>query len=245
MAGAATLLRLGMVVWRDNSRVQPGRADERTTMANYERLNATNAYIWRIVHRHNLPWLLDNGLVCANTQELDPNFVAIGNAELIGRREHRVVPIAPGGTLSDYVPFYFTPFSPMMYNIYTGRTVRQQRNEDICMLVSTIPVLRRLNIPFIFTDRHAYTQLARFFSDVRDLDQIDWPLLQARDFRRNPDDPEQIERYQAEALVYRHLPVTGLTAIVCYTEQVKRELEQLVAARGLNVTVQALRHWYF
>jgi ssDNA thymidine ADP-ribosyltransferase, DarT len=113
------------------------------------------------------------------------------------------------------------------------------------MLVSTIPMLRRLNIPFVFTDRHAYTQLARFFSDVRDLDQVDWPLLQARDFRRNPDDPEQIERYQAEALVYRHLPVTGLTAIVCYTEQVKRDLEQLVAARGLNLAVQALPHWYF
>jgi ssDNA thymidine ADP-ribosyltransferase, DarT len=58
-------------------------------MANYERLNATNAYIWRIVHRHNLPWLLDNGLVCANAQALDPNFVAIGNAELIGRRSGR------------------------------------------------------------------------------------------------------------------------------------------------------------
>jgi ssDNA thymidine ADP-ribosyltransferase, DarT len=214
-------------------------------MANYQRLNAENAYIWRIVHRQNLPWLLDHGLVCANSQALDPGFVAIGNADLISRRTHRVVPIAPGGTLNDYVPFYFTPFSPMMYNIYTGRTVRQQRNEDICMLVSTLPVLRQLAIPFVFTDRHAYTQLARFFSDLADLDKIDWALLQARNFKRNPDDPEQIERYQAEALVHRHLPVTGLTAIVCYTEQVKTELEQMVAARHLNVTVQSLPHWYF
>ncbi len=214
-------------------------------MANYQRLNAKNAYIWRIVHRQNMPWILDHGLVCANSEWLDPNFVPIGNADLIDRRAHRVVPIAPGGTLSDYVPFYFTPFSPMMYNIYTGRTVRQQRNEDICMLVSTLPVLRQLGIPFVFTDRHAYTQLARFFSDLGDLDQIDWPLLQARNFKRNQDDPEQIERYQAETLVHRHLPVTGLTAIVCYNEEVKRELEQLAAARRLNVTVQALPNWYF
>lgn len=214
-------------------------------MANYQRLNAANAYIWRIVHRQNVPWILDHGLVCANREERDPGFVQIGNADLISRRAHRAVPIAPGGTLSDYVPFYFTPFSPMMYNIYTGRTVGQQRNEDICMLVSTLPVLQRLGTPFVFTDRHAYTQLARFFSDLASLDQIDWPLLQARNFTRNPDDPEQIERYQAEALVHRHLPVTALTAIVCYTEQVKRELEQMAAVRRLNVTVQALPHWYF
>lgn len=214
-------------------------------MANYERLNAENAYIWRIVHRQNLPWILDHGLVCANGLERDPNFVQIGNADLIGRRAHRAVPIAPGGTLSDYVPFYFTPFSPMMYNIYTGRTVRQQRNEDICMLVSTLPVLQRLGTSFVFTDRHAYTQLARFFNDLASLDQVDWPLLQSRNFKRNPDDPEQIERYQAEALVYQQLPVTALTAIVCYTQQVKRELEELAAARNLNVTVQALPNWYF
>ncbi|ATF90443.1 type II toxin-antitoxin system toxin DNA ADP-ribosyl transferase DarT [Burkholderia gladioli] len=214
-------------------------------MATYQRLNAQNAYIWRIVHRQNLPWILDHGLVCASSGLLDPNFVPIGNADLISRRRLRAVPVAPGGTLSDYVPFYFTPFSPMMYNIHTGRAVRQQRNEDICMLVSRLPVLQQMGIPFVFTDRHAYTQLARFFRDLGELGHIDWPLLQARNFKRNPDDPEQIERYQAEALVYHHLPVNGLTAIVCYTEQVKVELEQLVAARRLSVTVRALPHWYF
>ncbi|TDY16769.1 uncharacterized protein DUF4433 [Paraburkholderia sp. BL6665CI2N2] len=214
-------------------------------MANYENLNAKQAFIWRIVHRQNLPWLLDNGIVCASSQVRDSNFVAIGNADLISRRTHRPVPIAPGGTLSDYVPFYFTPFSPMMYNIYTGRGVPKQRNEDICILVSRLPALQESGVPFLFTDRHAYTQMARFFSDLDDLDQIDWPLLQARNFKRNPDDPEQIERYQAEALVHGKLPVELLTAIVCYTDKVKGELEMELAARRLSVQVRSLPKWYF
>jgi hypothetical protein len=98
----------------------------------YTNLNPTKALIWRIVHRDNLPWIFDNGLHCANSSVQAPSYVAIGNPDLISRRKYRVVPIAPSGTLADYVPFYFTPFSPMMYNIYTGRGgVPKRRNEDI------------------------------------------------------------------------------------------------------------------
>jgi len=80
-------------------------------------LNSDKALIFRIVHRDNLPWILDHGLRAKNGGKLDPNFRNIGNPDLIDKRSRRVVPIPPGGTLSDYVPFYFTPFSIMMYNI--------------------------------------------------------------------------------------------------------------------------------
>lgn len=76
-------------------------------MANhYPNLNPEKALIWRIVHCDNLPWILDNGLHCANSPTQAPAYITIGNAGLITRRTHREVPIAPGGTLADYVPFY-------------------------------------------------------------------------------------------------------------------------------------------
>ena len=41
------------------------------------------------------------------------------------------------GTLNDYVPFYFTPFSIMMYNIKTGYGgIKHVPNEKIAILVS-------------------------------------------------------------------------------------------------------------
>ena len=55
-----------------------------------------------------------------NSDVVDPNFVQIGNASLINGRHHRIMKGPYGGTLSDYVPFYFTPLSPMFYNIKTG-----------------------------------------------------------------------------------------------------------------------------
>jgi hypothetical protein len=83
-------------------------------------LSPEKAYIFRIIHRDNVAWTLDYGLHCRNSPTVDPSYVSIGNPELIDRRNRRVVSVPPGGTLSDYVPFYFTPHSPMMYNTCTA-----------------------------------------------------------------------------------------------------------------------------
>ena len=112
-------------------------------------LNLEKALIFRIVHVDNLPWILDRGLHCRNSPVFDPHYRNIGNPELIDRRHCRVVPLPPGGTLSDYVPFYFTPFSIMMLNIKTGYGgVTQVPNEDIVIVVSSLRRLAELKIPF-------------------------------------------------------------------------------------------------
>ena len=72
-------------------------------------LNPEKALIFRITHVANVPWILQNGLHCNNSDSSDPNYVQIGNAELIARRRTRNVPVHPKGSLSDYIPFYFTP----------------------------------------------------------------------------------------------------------------------------------------
>ena len=49
---------------------------------------AGNGYslLFRITHIGNVPWILKNGLHCNNSGILDPNFVTIGNPELISKR---------------------------------------------------------------------------------------------------------------------------------------------------------------
>ena len=215
-------------------------------MANhYPSLNPEKALIWRIVHRDNLPWVLDNGLHCANSGVLSPNYVNIGNADLIDKRRHRQVPIAPGGTLADYVPFYFTPFSVMMKNIHSGWGVQQRRNEEVVILVSSLHLIQELGLPFVFTNAHAYPDWTNYYSDLAQLGEIDWGILQRRDFKRDPDDPRKMERYQAEALIHRHLPVEGVLGIVCYTGTLKQRIEQDIQARDLNLPVHVRTEWYF
>ena len=173
-------------------------------------LNPEKALIFRITHIRNVPWILRNGLHCKNSDVRDPNFVRIGNLELIQRRTGRSVLVPPGGSLSDYVPFYFTPFSVMMYNIHTGRGVTTRSNGEIVILVSSLHHLRERELAFVFTDKHAKVELANFYDDLADLDKIDWEILLRRDFQRDLNDPQKMERYQAEALVHCHCPIEGL-----------------------------------
>lgn len=209
-------------------------------------LNPERGLIFRILHRKNVRWFLRNGLHCRNSDKTDPDYVSIGNQELIERRHVRNVPVKPNGTLSDYIPFYFTPFSPMMYNIKTGYGgIRRRENEEIVILVSSLPRLDELKVKYLFTDRHAKLEAAEFYSSRRDLDVIDWPLLQDRDFRRDPNDPGKVERYQAEALVHRYMPVDAVAGIVCYDAKVRARLEVRVKEAGVSIKVEARTNWYF
>jgi hypothetical protein len=211
-------------------------------------LSPEKALIFRITHIDNVAWLLKNGLHCGSADVLDPNYHSIGNPDLIAKRASRVVPIPPGGTLGDYIPFYFTPYSPMLLNIKTGRHgIKKTPMPEIVILVSSLPALARQGIPFVFTDRHAYLRTAddAFSSDLADLKRVDWGLLRSRDFKRDPNDPGKFERYQAEALVHRHLPVRALLGIACHGEAQKNWLDNLLQKEGLTLSVVVRRGWYF
>lgn len=104
-------------------------------------LNAEKALIFRLIHRDNMPHLLTEGCHCKSSRN-GKGYVQIGNQELIERRTTRAVPRAPGGTLSDYVPFYFTPYSPMLYNIKTGYNGIQKRPMgEVVILISSLYML--------------------------------------------------------------------------------------------------------
>ena len=55
-------------------------------------LKPENGFIFRITHIANVPWMLDHALHCRNSPEHDPNYVEIGNPELIEKRTHRAEP---------------------------------------------------------------------------------------------------------------------------------------------------------
>lgn len=209
-------------------------------------LDAQEARVFRITHIANVGWLLRNGLHCRSSDHTDPDFVGIGNPELIERRDSRRVPIPPKGTLSDYIPFYFTPHSMMMYNITTGYGgIRKCVNSDIVILVVRLRHVVQHGVSVVFTDRHAYLRTARFFASMDDLDEIDWALLQTRDFKRDPDDPEKTDRYQAEALVHRHLPVERLAGIICHGEKEMKQLERDLRVANARIKVAAVPSCYF
>jgi len=208
-------------------------------------LSPEKALIFRIMHIDNVPWMLEHGLHCQNGKSTDPNYIQIGNPDLIDRRQHRHVPGPCGGTLSDYVPFYFTPFSPMLHNITTGwNGITKRSMSEIVTIVSALPRLVEQSIPFVFSDRHAYLVSAKFSSDSADLHRLPWDLWAAKDFARDASKPAKFERYNAEALVYQHVPVSALQGIVCQGPAEEARLKEMVHNAAVDLAVHARSGWY-
>lgn len=209
-------------------------------------LTAANAFIFRITHIRNVPWILRNGLHCKTSPIQDPAFVSIGNEDLIQKRTIKPVPVEPFGTLSDYVPFYFTPHSPMMYNIHTGYGgITQRRNEEIVIMASSLHKLRENGVDFVFTDRHAYLSAAEYSSDLADLNMLDWDILKDRDFKRDAEYPDKVERYQAEALVHQNMAVENLLGIAACSPDVAGALTRMIDDAGRELRVVVKPTWYF
>lgn len=205
-------------------------------------LNPDKALMFRIVHLSNISLVLQNGCIC-DALGKGANYRQIGNPDLIQKRRNHPVKCPPGGVLSDYVPFYFTPFSPMLYNIKTGYNgVTKQAMDDIAILVTSIHTVAARKIPFVFTDRHAYLAIAQFFNKVADLGQIAWAALQAKNFTKS--DIDRFDKYQAEALVYNHLPIDALHGIFCHSESARKAVQIEADKIGTNVKITTQPQWY-
>ncbi len=209
-------------------------------------LHPDKALIFRIVHVANLPWMLEHGLQCRNSSNLNPDYVGIGDEKIIRDRRERHVPVPPGGVYGDYVPFYFTPYSIMMLNIKTGYGVPQRGNDEILICVSSLRDLHAQGRRFVFTNQHGCSAGLEFSNDLGDLESlVDWPLLNSRNFKRDPEDPGKQLRYQAEAMVHGDIQLECLRGIVCHSEAVLARIRPLLSKTHPNLPLKALPGWYF
>jgi hypothetical protein len=209
-------------------------------------LNAENARIFRISHVNSIPWILDNGFHCASSDKKDPAYVQIGKPELIQARADWSIWKPPGGKMADYVSFYFTPSSLMLFNISTGRSVPKRPNDEIVIFTVSLREIAEAGRHFVFTNQHANSRVGtKQFNTLEGLDQISWDLLQNRDFKTDEGNPGKQLRYQAEALIHREVPPAFLKGIACHSNAVTEKIASLVASKGLQIPVKTIPEWYF
>jgi len=208
-------------------------------------LTSEKALIFRIIHRDNIESLFRDGLKSRASVGADADYTPIGNEEIIDRRQGKHVPIGTGGNYSEYIPFYFTPFSIMMHNIVTGYNVPKRARKDIIIAVASLVDLEKQGYDYVFTNQHALSQTdLQFFNTQEDLTNIDWDLLNQRDFKRDSEDPGKLLRYQAEAMVKGHLPLQSLRGLVCYNEKVQTELSRHAEGQNIGIAIKVLPTWY-
>jgi ssDNA thymidine ADP-ribosyltransferase, DarT len=205
----------------------------------------SKTYIWRMTHYTNLAYILQHGLRCSNAGGQDPNYINIGHRTLISGRGQSPIAIPPGGVLNDYIPFYFHYKMPMLYNISKGIVEDYSgTQQEIVYLVSTAEQIALLNIPFVFTDRHAYLQHKTVYNELTDLANLNWNIIKDETWFQGYTALRK-EVKQAEFLVYQHLPVNALLGLVCHNDQIANFVRIEIGHANLNLQVIVKPEYYY
>jgi hypothetical protein len=127
--------------------------------------------IYRMTHFDNLSKLLDWGGDYAPHKCIDLGLTkqTIHHGHIMDSREGREVTCSAGGSLTDYVPFYFRSRSPMLYAIKGGQVEGYAGQRDLIFLKTTAEAVAEAGHDYAFTNGHAVIEYAEFFDDLGDL----------------------------------------------------------------------------
>jgi hypothetical protein len=207
--------------------------------------------ILRFVHVDNLPTLIRRGGLHAPNCIPNDGLIYRPILSPIIQAARSVIPIrcGPGGTIHDYVPFYFGPLSPMMLNLKTGRvTGYAQGQEPLVYCVASAQAIARAGIGFVFTDGHALaTPITAWFDDLVDLEKIDWPLVTQRYWQDSTHDMDRKRRKQAEFLVQHSCPWHCIERLVVINQAMKLRVENVLAQfpTSDHKNIEVNRDWYY
>lgn len=207
-------------------------------------------WIYHMTRIERLPTIIECGLLPDNeVQRRTIEGTEIGYRHIKDRRANRMVSCGAGGSLADYVPFYFAPRSPMLYAITQGQVSPESaRTSEIVYLATTTQDLRAAGLVVVVSNRHAelaYAELSDADSVLDGDGFVDWPLMLERYWKDTSDYPDKKERRQAECLAH---PVVGwslIRGVVAKTDEAARRVSDLFASSGVRTPVTVRPNWYF
>ena len=142
--------------------------------------------IYHITHIANLPKMLqEDGLLCdAEAERRGLCAQSIAYDTIKERRKRWPVknlagqPVAAGGVVADYVPFYFSNRSPMLGAIHKGFVPAYQGGQrDVVYLMAHAESVAAAAPNWCFTNGHAVEAVTDFYSQLQDLNQVDWEAV--------------------------------------------------------------------
>ncbi|MBS1651628.1 MAG: DUF4433 domain-containing protein [Bacteroidetes bacterium] len=201
--------------------------------------------IYRIVHYQNVEYILRNGIYTRGHANHDPNYVNIGNTQLIADRHDYPVKIEGCGNLGEYVPFYLGPHSPMLYNIKTGYGVARFPQSEIVYFISNAQRVAEEGLPFVFTNGHAKNSITTFYNNLDDLNAIDWGMVVEKQWSPIQGDRDRMRRKQAEFLIHTHVPISLIDGIVVYNQEKFNFVDTLMKQIGLTIPLSINTNLYY
>ena len=206
--------------------------------------------IYHITHISNLQSIIETGGLWCDSHVTSNGVTVKGIAHehIKERRRRRTVDVNPGGNLCDYVPFYFCPRSPMLYSIHKGNVECYRGGQDnILHLEAQIDQVVQRGLSFVFTDGHAEMTISRFYTDLCDLDVIDWDLMQSTWWNDTLEFPDRKRRRQAEFLVQYFFPWELISKIGVRLVRIQTQVQSIIeqTTKFPHPIVEQELDWYY
>ncbi len=196
-------------------------------------------WLYRITHIYNMVHDLLHGLFIAKSPGANPDYLQIGDSSLIDYRKEITAPDPPGGTLSDYIPFYLGPRSPMLFQVATGwEDIQQYPQEDIIYYISSVPVIKEHKLEYFYTDGHARSSTSIAYTTDADFEKLDWNAIYAANWRSDETDLRRKEKKQSEFLVKHHVPVSCIQYISVYNKTAEQKVLALLEKQQIKIPVR-------
>ncbi len=97
------------------------------------------------------------------------------------------------------------------------------------------------NRKWAFSLSNAGARYTEFRSDLADLDQLDWPAINASDFRSR----DIAERKQAEFLIHERVPFNLVERIGVRSRDIEAQVEDVLNTLTDRPSIETLPRWYF
>jgi hypothetical protein len=205
--------------------------------------------IYHITHLDNLAGIVTQSALLADTairqQALSPRSIAYGHIKT--RRGRTAVPLPPGGCVSDYVPFYFCPRSPMLYAIRGGQVEGYPGGQaQVLHLVADAEAIEAAGHACLHTDGNAASQPLRFHAGTANLaTALAWDVINSTSWGNTLEDNDRKRRKQAEFLVWQRVPWHAIVAIGVIDEAIAGQVRQSITGAAHLPIVAVHRDWYY
>lgn len=174
-------------------------------------------------------------------------YTKIGMSKLKHDRFNRPVKCHPGTFVSDYVPFYFCPRSPMLYIAWRqnhgevhykgGQDAIVHLEADFNMLVAAAA---EKDWKWAVSLSNAASMYAEFRTGPGAVDELPWDCIEARQWAG----PIQ-DRKQAEFLFHRRFPWKGITRLGVRNATVHQRVRTLLEKSDHKPPVEVRPDWYY
>jgi hypothetical protein len=208
-----------------------------------------DTYIFRIIHIDNLDYILKTGnLTNKFSADANPDYVGVGETDLIGKREDQIITTTDAGNdhkpSNDYLPFYFYWQSVMLYRIQHGYRVAKRKPEEIIYLVCKLDAIIN-QIDYLFTDGHGYATLSNWYEDIANLQNISLEDVNRKIWENTATDPDIMRRKQAEFWIKQPLALELITGIATYDDTTCNKVKQMCEYYQKEIDVKTKPNYYY